>query len=425
VSEGKKKKKKEQTPANFVSEWFGHRVYPTIVSTKQSVADQKGERCPFLSDATGETRACVKSEAARGVCTISSLSNGPRQDWLVCPYRALNEDLVSNSIRRLFDLASGVHPFVTPAVTLKKEDVREDIGKRLGKGEPVFIYFDKKTSGELSIPGTDRSPEFSFDVTVVELNVKDGSPHIGRFGILEIQTMDFHGSYRDAVKNLRDGLRMHPKNFGRMVEANQWWLAQGVEGPNIANVFKRTFYQMMFKFQLGQHEQCAGCVLAIPQSVWDSWQVHLGAPTLTNAGDGTVRLLAPKHTLPDPCPAWIYVFDTDTTKATTPSPLVVSKVIGTDAPSISHWALDVAPAAALENIGAQAGFLAALSRRLKQFWPELAKTVTVDAPTREKAAASSRAESTKSDTKITEMEHLSPYSGPSAGAVSSEAPDQD
>ncbi len=387
MSKDRRKKKKEQTPANFVSEWFGHRVYPAIVSTKQSLADQNSERCPFLSDATGETRECVKSEAARGVCTISSLSNGPRQDWLVCPYRALNNDLVSNSIRRLFNLHSGVHPFVTPAVTLKKDGVREDINKRLGKGQPVFIYFDKKTSGELSIPGTDRSPEFSFDVTVVELNVKDGTPHIGRFGILEIQTMDFHGSYRDAVKNLREGLRMHPKNFGATVEANQWWLAEGVEGPNIANVFKRTFYQMMFKFQLGQHEQCAGCVLAIPQSVWDSWQVHLGAPTLTNMGDGTVRLLAPKHTLPDPCPAWIYVFDTDTNKATTPTPIVVSQIIGTDAPSISHWALDVAPAAALENIGAQAGFLAALSRRLKQFWPELAKTVTMDAPAESKGTS--------------------------------------
>lgn len=422
-----KKDQKEKGPANFVSEWFGHRVYPAIFSTKQSLADQNSERCPFLSDATGETRECVKAEAARGVCTISSLSNGPRQDWLVCPYRALNNDLVSNSIRRLFVLPTDVHPFVTPAVTLKKRDVRQDISMRLRSGEPVFIYFDKKTSGELSIPGTDRSPEFSFDVTVVELNQKHGMPHIGRFGILEIQTMDFHGSYRSAVKNLREGLRMHPKNFGRTVQENQWWLSEGVEGPNIANVFKRTFYQMMFKFQLGHHDQCAGCVLAIPQSVWDSWQVHLGAPTLNDASDGTFRLLAPEHTVPDPCPAWIYVFDTDTTKAVTPSPIIVSQIIGTDATSISHWALDVAPAAALENIDAQAGFLAALSRRLKLFWPELAQTVTVVGPVKAEVmpTGAKRSKRKKQEVAIEKMERQSQYSGPTDEAVRGEDPDED
>lgn len=373
-------RKKEQAPANFVSEWFGHRVYPAVVSTKESLADQLSKRCPFLSAATGDTRECVKSVAAKGVCTISSVSNGPRQDWLVCPYRALNADLVANSIKRLFSLPKSTTPFVAPAVTLAKAEVRSDINRRLASRQPVFIYFGEKTGGELSIPRTDSSPEFSFDVTVVELTTRNGEPHAGRFGIIEIQTMDFHGSYRDAVKNLQDGLRMHRKKFGPTVQANQWWLAQSVEGPNIANVFKRTFYQMMFKFQLGQHERCAGCVLAIPKSVWDSWQVHLGAPKLTKSGDGTYRLLAPNHVVSDPCPAWIYVFDTESSKNITPSPIVVSAIIGTDAPSISHWALNVAPAAALTNIGAQAGFLTVLSRRLKQYWPELAKTVTADTP---------------------------------------------
>ncbi len=382
-----RKGKKEKAPANFVSEWFGHRVYPTIVSNKQSLADQNSKRCPFLTEATGETRECVKTATAKGVCTISSVSNGPRQDWLVCPYRALNAELVANSIRRLFALPKGTDPFVAPAVALTKLEVRDDINKRLAAKQPVFIYFGEKTGGELSIPRTDRSPEFSFDVTVVELKVKDGEPHTGRFGILEIQTMDFHGSYRDAVKNLQDGLRMHPKIFGASVQANQWWLAQGVEGPNIANVFKRTFYQMMFKFQLGQHGRCAGCVLAIPKSVWDSWQVHLGAPRLIDAGDGTARLLAPDHRIADPCPAWIYVFDTDLGKAVTPSPIILSQVIGTDAQSFSHWALNVAPAAALDNIDAQTGFFALLSRRLKQFWPDLAATVTADIPAGARSAA--------------------------------------
>lgn len=414
------RKPRSEPPGNYVSEWFGHRVYPAVITSPQSTADQQAERCPFLTSATGEDRKCIKADAARGVCTISSLSNGPRQDWLVCPYRALNDDLVSNSIRQLFGLPHAVHPFVTPAVTLKREDIRLDIAKRLASKQPVFIYFDKKTSGELSIPPTDRSPEFSFDVTVVELTSHEGAPHIGRFGILEIQTMDFHGSYRDAVRNLREGLRMHPTKFGPTVQSNQWWLAEGVEGPNIANVFKRTFYQMMFKFQLGRHDRCAGCVLAIPQSVWDSWQRHLGAPELKPEPDGTVSLLAPGRSRQTPCPAWIYVFDPDAGTGTTPSPIVVRQMIGTDAPSISYWALEVAPEAALSNIDAEAGLLAAMSRRLKQFWPELARTVTADVS----EPSSTRTKRKKKEVRVETLEAKSSYVGPSDEAIKGEEPDE-
>jgi hypothetical protein len=402
-------KKRREPPGNFVSEWFGHRVYPSIVTTEESVKDQQGEGCPFLSRAVGETRTCIKSEAAKGVCTISSVSNGTRQDWLVCPYRALSPDLVADAIQRLFNIPPALQPFITPAVTLIKSDVRADIAARLGRQQPAFVYFDKKTGGELSIPSTPRSPEFSFDVTVVEITSHNNEPLIGRFGILEIQTMDFHGSYRNAVRNLREGLRMHPSNFGATVQANQWWLGEGVEGPNIANVFKRTFYQMMFKFQLGQHDRCAGCVLAIPTAVWDSWQKHLGAPTLTKETDGTFSLLAPGRLRPAHFPAWLYVFEPDASSTQTPSPISVSKLIGTDAPSISHWALDIAPQAALTNIDAEAGFLAALSRRLRQFWPELASTVHVDL---KRGADAERSVS------LTEIEAESDYVGPSDDAAS-------
>lgn len=416
-------KKRTGQPGNFVSEWFGHRMFPAIIASHQSIADQQAERCPFLSEATHEARLCVKADAARGVCTISSVSNGPRQDWLVCPYRALSDDLVTRATRLLFAVPQAMAPYVTPAVTLKQEPVRIDILTRLSAGQPVFIYFDKKTSGELSIPPTERSPEFSFDVTVVEMILKDGAPHIGQFGIIEIQTMDFHGSYRDAVRNLREGLRMHPTKFGPTVQDNQWWLAEGVEGPNIANVFKRTFYQMMFKFQLGHHDRCAGCVLAIPESVWDSWQRHLGAPELQDAGDGTVSLLAPGHAREDPCPAWIYVFEPNAASDQTPSPIETKAIIGTDAASVSYWALDVAPAAALSNIDAEAGLLAGLSRRLRTFWPELAKTVSVDAPA-SIAPRPRRRRAPKIDVPLAAVETLSDYSGPSEDAVSSDDPDE-
>jgi hypothetical protein len=363
--------------ANFVSEWFGYRVYPRVIPSAEAVADQRSERCPFLSEATGERRTCIKADASRGVCTISSNSNKLRQDWLVCPYRALSAEIVSGAVRQLFGIALPLIPFVVSAVKITKEEVRADLLSRLNSGQHVFIYFDTKLTGELSIPATARSPEFAFDVTIVELVLEEGKPHIGRFGILEIQTMDFHGSYKFAVRNMRDGLRLHPDNFPETLQANQNWLSEGVEGPNIANVFKRTFYQMMFKFQLGKHARCAGCVLAIPQSVWDSWQKHLGAPVLISEVDGTFSLLKPNEKRPDPVPAWIYVFDPDAHANQTPSPIKVTKIIGTDVPAMSHWALEVAPLAALDNIGGELGMLSLMARRLKKFWPELAATITI------------------------------------------------
>lgn len=362
---------------NFVSEWFGHRVYPVVVSTKRSLADQRTERCPFLSATIGEKRLCIKSEASKGVCTINSASNGRRQDWLVCPYRALDQTLVGNAIRRLFALPSESAPMILPAVKLETENMRRTVSKRLDAGEHVYTYFEAKLGGELSIPPTDRSPEFSFDVTVIELIKGDNVPRIGRFGILEIQTMDFHGSYRSAVRNLTEGLRMHGDRFGRTLQEYAHWLGEGVEGPNIANVFKRTFYQMMFKFRLGQHGRCAGCVLAIPQAVWESWQRHLGAPDLTEKPDGTFRLLKPGQPEQETMPAWIYIFDTEISESITPSPIRLSKMIGTDVPAIAHWALDVAPRAAVENIDATAGFMTVLERRLKPIWPELARTAAL------------------------------------------------
>ena len=79
--------------------------------------------------------------------------------------------------------------------------------------------------------------------------------------------MDFHGSYKHAVSNLRDAHRLHKKYFSKALKDNPSWMAQGVEGPNIANVFKRTFYQTLLKFELSKKGAAAGTILALPQSV--------------------------------------------------------------------------------------------------------------------------------------------------------------
>jgi hypothetical protein len=133
---------------------------------------------------------------------------------------------------------------------------------------------------------------------------------------------------------------------------------------------------MMFKFQLGQSARCAGCVLAVPMSVWESWQRHLGNPVLTPESDGTWNLFRGGQARPAVVPAWVYAFDLDPAATASPGPIVLAKIIATDAASMSYYALDVAPAAALANIASPTGMLALLARRLNGLWPELGRTLT-------------------------------------------------
>jgi hypothetical protein len=137
---------------------------------------------------------------------------------------------------------------------------------------------------------------------------------------------------------------------------------------------------------------------------------------VTAEPDGTFSLLKPGQTRTAECPAWIFVFDPDASAATTPSPIIVSRTIGTDAPSFSYWALEVAPEAAVSNIDAEAGFLASLSRRMKGVWPALAKAAVV-----EKTTTKGR----RRKTPIQELEKASDYEKPGPDAVKSDPPDTD
>ena len=317
---------------------------------------QQQRQCPFLSASTGEYRECIKAETSKGVCTISTVTGVRRDDWLVCPYRAVQTDLLEAAARRLFDLDSTAPILIASAPSLEKKAVRLEIEAALQAGQRAFVFFQDKLGGEISLPRTDRSPELAFDITLVEI-AKDGAElHIGRYGILEVQTMDFHGTYKHAVQNLTDALRLHKGRFPEELSRNREWLSDHIEGPNLSNVFKRTFYQMAFKFQMGLDKSCAGCVLAISESVWASWQRHLGAPDLEPGEDGTLTLRKPRPESPPPIgpevsltdnvdvsqptgelasPAWIYVFEFDTASSVDPNRLVITKQILTDAHSFA------------------------------------------------------------------------------------------
>jgi hypothetical protein len=166
-------------------------------------------------------------------------------------------------------------------------------------------------------------------------------------------------------------LDLHGEHFPDQLAENPEWAGRRIEGPNISNVFKRTFYQIAFKFQVTKRETSVGCALALPQPVWDSWQPFLGAPELHEQPDGTWRLLDDQAARPSD---WIYVFDIDTQPGPhgQPAPIRVNLVIGTDAATLSRAAFEVAPARAVAHGGEHDAIAETITRRLGRYLSEIA-----------------------------------------------------
>jgi hypothetical protein len=296
------------------------------------------------------------------------------QDWLACPYRVISSDLVKVACASIFGKTGDDISQPIPATLLSVASERERFKAEVSAKGAGVVFFQAKLGGEISVISSPRSPEISFDVTLVEVLPASGSFKLGRYGIFEIQTMDFHGSYRAAVGNLKDALRLHRAHFSDSLKANMKWAAEGVEGPNIANVFKRTFYQILLKFQLSGKGAAAGTVLAIPQAVWDSWQPFLGAPELLKLDDGTSRI-KPIDGFPanlEPTNSYICVFDLDAGADAPVSPLNVKAFIRVNAEELSHHAFKEVPAGMLKSLNESDSILARIKERLASYWPELA-----------------------------------------------------
>lgn len=356
---------------NSISEWFGHRTYPTVADAPAALADRKAERCPFLSAAVGGDRKCVKAANSRGVCTVSSELEGMQMDWVVCPYRTLESPLLDDAVRRLygFDRQGRVH--LTPAPALAGLDVRTRLEASIRNQQPSLVYFMDKLGGEIDLPGSRRSPKFKLDTTVVELVPAKGGVAIGRHAIIEVQTMDYHGTYKNATQSLTSALKLHPREFAAQLRRNPGWASAGIEGPNIANVFKRTIYQVLFKFQFGDHAECAGCVLALPESVWLSWQPHLGGPGLVSLGDGTHKFASPSSDDTTTGKGWIQIFSADTDGAESPNPLRIAKTIRTSSRELARLAFEKAPTEAMALLTSGDLLRTTLQRRIAKFWPAL------------------------------------------------------
>jgi len=341
------------------------------------VSDQKAGRCPFLSETLKTNTLCDKAPNSRGVCTISATSNGPRQDWLVCPNRALDDDLLADMTRRLYAIPAATPILIRPVLALADETQRSEILRAVRDREHVFVYFQSILGGEIHLSKSPASPELSFDVTIVELLRDEGTlpidlpgsaVRLGRYGVIEMQTTDTHGSYKQTVDAMTHALDLFGDRFPEVMAENPDWAGRKVEGPNISNVFKRTFYQIIFKFQVTKRETSVGCALALPQPVWDSWQPFLGAPDLHQHEDGTWRLLDDQASQPSD---WIYIFDIDPQPRSDgrPAPIRIQRVIGTDAATLSRAAFEVAPAKALEHGGDMDAVAVTIARRLGDYLP--------------------------------------------------------
>lgn len=283
--------------SNYISEWYGVRLYPSSAGAAGAVSSLKSRRCPFLSDALDAHAACVKSPNSAGVCTITTTRNGLK-DWIVCPYRALERQVVGEVARRIFADRRGRLPLF-PVVQLRDDIRRTEILDR-ARGEPVYVFFQDKLGGEINVSGSDTTPELSFDITIMECRAEGDWLVVHRYGIFEVQTMDFHGSYRHAVRSIEAALDLHENDFEYQIQQNQEWLGRKIEGPNLANVFKRTIYQLILKFELAGNDRCAGVVLGLPEAVWESWAPHFGGLDWAErdedtAGDSWIMVLAPER----------------------------------------------------------------------------------------------------------------------------------
>ncbi|MCK6530603.1 hypothetical protein L6R50_24585 [Myxococcota bacterium] len=373
------------TTGNFVAEWFGHRVWPTVDGSEEAVRHQSGSLCPFLGAAQRAEVPCIKTargmDDRTGVCTISSDSNGTRQDWLACPYRTLDQEfgLLVEAVRSCFRIPACDTVFLAPVTTLHLPQQRELLKDAVrGRHSHAFVFSGDKLGGEVDLPETNASPGSKVDVSVVQ--VADIDPVTGeprRFGkhmFFEIQTADFHGSPLHAVRLLREALPRKPRkdyhaDLSRQVEI----AGRGVEGPNKANIFKRTIYQMILKIQLCRHELASGFVLVLPVPVWESWLRHLGRPELVVDDGGredVVHLLAPHEDLAalvEAVPAWILVFDIDRESELSPQPLKVVHRVATSSAALVHFAFETAAEMALDA-GVIERYREVLESRVREGW---------------------------------------------------------
>jgi hypothetical protein len=134
--------------------------------------------CPFLTGVKRQITQCIKNENAFGVCTINPYGVDARRDWLVCPYRVIDSDIVKAGCETIFEASASITPI--PVSILNDKKGIATLEEALTKNRKAFVFFQDKLGGEISISGTSASPEIAFDVTVVEITRTKSKLKVGR-----------------------------------------------------------------------------------------------------------------------------------------------------------------------------------------------------------------------------------------------------
>ena len=137
---------------NFISEWFGQRIYPEVRLSDAAVSGQKWGVCPFLTGVKRQRTECIKSENAYGVCTINSVGVDGRQDWLVCPYRVIDSNIVKAGCETIFQSGSANPPI--PVSILSDKKGIAVLEESLKNHRKAFLFFQDKLGGLHPVPKT-------------------------------------------------------------------------------------------------------------------------------------------------------------------------------------------------------------------------------------------------------------------------------
>lgn len=102
------------------------------------------------------------------------------------PIGVINSDIVEAGCETIFQAPLTSRPI--PISILGDRKGLAILEAALGRDGRAFVFFQDKLGGEISISGTEASPEVAFDVTVAEITKFDNFLKVGRYGFIEIQT---------------------------------------------------------------------------------------------------------------------------------------------------------------------------------------------------------------------------------------------
>jgi hypothetical protein len=136
-------------------------------------------------------------------------------------------------------------------------------------------------------------------------------------------------------------------------------------------VFKRTFYQMLLKFELSKDGASAGTVLVLPESVWESWQPFLGRPTIERVSGTEYKIVGADNKGYHGTNAWIFVFRLDETSADAISPVRITSKIRVSATDLLQHAFVAVPQNMLHWARTENALLNRIRERIRRAVPTL------------------------------------------------------